>query len=312
MRVVAFRADTTSVDAKTGEYRDPLMKWPLRGAAYTNEIGEGLRPLIGNYATLSWIPVFLYIGADVYDKYKNDKTEYSPDSKRLLKQAIFQGLASMLLPVVAVKTGQNLFSAFGNFGKEKLSINTQEHVIKIAEDFIANGQMNAYRNKEEECVNVFLDKVHNKLDFEKRKKAVNNPIRRFFLKNSDKQKFKNEKIDKFAESIMKELIHNRKNMLNPSDEYKTTKIYKDYINALSQEQTRNVATKSALTKFLQQKKLKGKVIKTIGGFAVAGALIQPIDNFVEHYVIGKVVGPTIDNIKKPEKNNSKKQKEEIA
>ena len=40
MRVVAFRADTTSVDAKTGEYRDPLMKWPLRGAAYTNEIGE--------------------------------------------------------------------------------------------------------------------------------------------------------------------------------------------------------------------------------------------------------------------------------
>ena len=110
MKVCAFKADTVSIDSKTGEYRDPLMKWPLRGAAFTNEVGEALRPLIGGYATLSWVPALMYIGADIYDKYKNDQTEYSPNSKRLLKQAVFQGTASVLLPILAVKLGQNLFS----------------------------------------------------------------------------------------------------------------------------------------------------------------------------------------------------------
>ena len=72
----SFKADINSIDPVTGEYKDPLMHWPLRGAAFTNEIGEALRPLIGSYATLSWAPALLYIGADIYDKYKNDQTEY--------------------------------------------------------------------------------------------------------------------------------------------------------------------------------------------------------------------------------------------
>lgn len=301
MKLHSFKADTVSIDTKTGEYRDPLMRWPLRGAAYTNEVGEAFRPLIGNYATLSWAPVFLYIGADVYDKYKNDKTEYSPNSKRLLKQAIFQGLASMLLPVVAVKTGQNLFSSFGKFGKDGISINSQERIVKCAEDFVVNGQMRAYQGKDEECIKAFINKVHNKLDYDKRGKAVNNPFLKIFLKGKDKLKLNNEKLDSFAENLIKDLIENRKLMLNPSEEYKSTKVYKNYINALSQEQTKSVATKSALIKLLQQKTLKGKIIKTIGGFALVGALIKPIDVFVENYIIGKVVGPKIDNLKKPAK-----------
>ena len=68
-----FSADINTRNPETGEYKDPLMRWPLRGAAFTNEVGEALRPIIGNYATLSWIPALLYIGADIYDKYKNGK-----------------------------------------------------------------------------------------------------------------------------------------------------------------------------------------------------------------------------------------------
>ena len=68
----SFRADNKTVN-QNGEYRDPLMRWPLRGAAFTNEVGEALRPIIGGYATLSWVPALMYIGADVYDKYKNNK-----------------------------------------------------------------------------------------------------------------------------------------------------------------------------------------------------------------------------------------------
>ena len=68
---VRFSADKTSIDQNTGDYKDPLMQYPLRGAAFSNEVGEALRPVIGNYATVSWAPALLYIGADVYDKYKN-------------------------------------------------------------------------------------------------------------------------------------------------------------------------------------------------------------------------------------------------
>ena len=133
---LSFRADNRTIDKTTGEYKNPLMRWPLRGAAFTNEVGEALRPIIGNYATLSWIPALMYIGADVYDKYKNDKNEYSPDSRRCLKQAVFQGMASIFLPLIAVKLGQNIISQFGKFGQDKISLNSKEHVSKLAEQFI--------------------------------------------------------------------------------------------------------------------------------------------------------------------------------
>ena len=48
-------ADTKSVNFEKYEYSDPLVRWPLRGAAFTNEVGEALRPLIGSYANLTWV-----------------------------------------------------------------------------------------------------------------------------------------------------------------------------------------------------------------------------------------------------------------
>ena len=56
--------------------------------------------------------------------------------------------------------------------------------------------------------------------------------------------------------------------------------------------------------------LKGKIIKTIGGFLALGLLIKPIDTFVDEILIGKLLGPTIDNIKKTE-NLKRKQKDEL-
>ena len=44
---------------KDNNYQDPLLKWPLRGAAFSNEIGEALRPMIGNAANLFWVPAHL-------------------------------------------------------------------------------------------------------------------------------------------------------------------------------------------------------------------------------------------------------------
>ena len=281
-----FRADNKTIN-KDGEYKDPLMRWPLRGAAFTNEVGEALRPIIGGYATLSWVPALMYIGADIYDKYKNNNTEYSPNSKRCLKQAIFQGMASIFLPLVAVKAGQKVFSQFGKLTEDKITLNSKEQVSKIAEEFIANGKMHAFAGKDEECVKDFLDRVANNMDFKHRKKS-------FRIFHIDKK----ENLSKYAENTIKDLIKLRKELLNPTPEIKEGTWYQYYVKAIKSGQTENVAVKSVLSKFQRSKMMKGKFVKTIGGFAALGLAIKPIDNFVENVLIGKYVGPGIDNFKK--------------
>lgn len=282
-----FRADNRTINKETGEYKDPLMQWPLRGAAFTNEVGEALRPVIGHtFATLSWVPALLYIGADIYDKYKNNQTEYSPDSRRCLKQAVFQGMASIFLPLIAVKAGQNAFSQFGKLAENKISINSMEHVSKIAQQFIANGKMRAFDGKDEECVNEFLNIVEDSMDFKNKKKSS-------IFKTDNK-----EKIAEYSTKTIKDLINLRKNLLNPTTEIKKGNWYGNYINALKKGQTESVAVKSVLKKFQENKMAKGKFVKTIGGFVALGLAIKPIDHFVENVLIGKYVGPGIDAIKR--------------
>lgn len=285
--VQTFKADTRTKDSKTGEYKDPLMQWPLRGAAFTNEVGEALRPVIGGYATLSWAPALLYIGADVYDKYKNDQTEYSPDSRRCLKQAIFQGMASVFLPLIAVKAGQNSLAQAGKFTEDKISINSKEHIAKIAEQFIANGKMHVFDGKDEECVKEFSDIVTNSLDFKNQKTSLKNVFKIFRFD-------KKEKVKEYSEKTIKDLIDLRKKLLNPTDSFKKDKWFKAYEADLNAGQSSNVAIKSVLTQFQQNKMFKGKFIKTLGGFVALGIAIKPIDHFVEEVLIGKYVGPEID------------------
>lgn len=261
----SFQANNKAVNPQTGEYQDPLMRWPLRGAAFTNEVGEALRPLIGEYATLSWVPALLYIGADIYDKYKNDQTEYSPDSKRGFKQAVFQGLASIVLPLVAVKAGQNLFSLFGLLDKDKISYNSKEHVAELAQQFIANGKIRAHRYNEEEGVKEFVDSVLNSRDFKR--------LNRSFEKK--------ENVEKYAENTIKTLFKMRKDLLNPSKEFTKDAWYSFYNESLNKGQTKNVAIKTVLSKLMKNKMLKGRSIKTLGGFIALGIAIKPIDKFVE-------------------------------
>lgn len=289
-----FRADISSINPVTGEYKDPLMNWPLRGAAFTNEVGEALRPLIGKYATVTWAPALLYIGADVYDKYKNDQTEYSPDSRRCLKQAVFQGLASILLPIVAVKGGQNLFSLFGAMTKDKITFNGQDEIIELAQQFVSNGKMRAYKNNDQECIKEFLDIVDNNLDYRKSENAIKNPFNKYKVNTK-------ENLDKYATKTIKKLIRTRKYLLEPNERTQKCSLYKNFKSALEAGQTKNVAVKSVLNKYLSSKTLKGKFVKTAGGFVALGLAINPIDHFVEHVLIGKVIGPGIDKTKRPTK-----------
>ena len=294
---ISFKADS-SHKMQADEYKDPLLKWPLRGAAFTNEVGEGLRPLIGSAATLFWAPVFLYIGADVYDKYKNDKDVYSPDSRRMLKQACFQGFASVILPLAVIKAGQATFSLFGLSSKEKLTYNVQDKINELAKTFVANGNMKAYENKENECVNKFRDIVKNNLDFKKNK----NFITKNLSKIQEKLKINtNDNIQNYTDKTIQELIETRKSLFNPTNEFKQKKVFSIYEAALKKGETKSVASKSALTKMISNNTLKGRIIKTIGGFIAVGCAINPMDKFVEHTLIEKYLGPQIDKLKKDKK-----------
>lgn len=298
----SFKADIDTKDPKTGKYKDPLMHWPLRGAAYTNEIGEALRPLIGEYATISWAPALLYIGADIYDKYKNNETEYSPSSKRGLKQAIFQGMASIFLPLIAVKAGQSLFSLWGYAMQNNISITSKERVLNLAEEFVTNGNLRAYRNNDSECIQKFVDIVANNMDYHKSEGSETNPLKRIFLKYEEKvaKNFVNKKqenIDNFARETIQRVIDLRKKILNPTEDFKKTNEYQYYNELLDLGQTKNVAVKNIINKNLKKELLAGKVIKTCGGFIALALLVKPIDKFVEEVLIGKIIDKSIDKKK---------------
>ena len=44
--------------------------------SYSNEIGTAISEIAPRLGTALWAPTFLYLGADLYDKYKNDKDSY--------------------------------------------------------------------------------------------------------------------------------------------------------------------------------------------------------------------------------------------
>ncbi len=120
---------------------DPLAKYPLRAFGYSNEVGAAVSamPVWGKAAeTALWIPALMYLGADIYDKYKRGKDgNYSKESAtKAVEQAVFQGLASVLLPTAAVKMGQGIAGQMAKFDGSGLGASAKEELlVKLEKDF---------------------------------------------------------------------------------------------------------------------------------------------------------------------------------
>jgi len=80
-----------------------------RGAAYMNDVGEGLKPAIGEaLAKRCWYPSLIYVGASVYDKtFHDEKGNKEFSLKRGGQELAFQTLASLCGPILLVNLGQN-------------------------------------------------------------------------------------------------------------------------------------------------------------------------------------------------------------
>ena len=81
----------------------------VRGAAYMNDVGEGLKPAIGeSLAKRFWYPALAYVGTSVFDKtFYNKEGEKDFSLARGGKELAFQTLASLCGPILLVNIGQN-------------------------------------------------------------------------------------------------------------------------------------------------------------------------------------------------------------
>ena len=323
-RAVSFKESLQNKDAnanlafektakKTRPYKDPLMKWPIRGLAFTNDIGAAVMDIAPKLGTLLWYPAMMYFGADIYDKYRNNKESYDPNAKRGLSQAIFQAFASVIFPIVAVHTGQKTASVLARKSDTKLSLQTQEEASRFLQDFMSRRKLYKYANNKDGFKEEFKTSLDNFIDNKTREYENKNVFKRFFNlifgsrhpeemgkeglnRREIIHDYMNKRIDdmfeiraslasdentrpkKLSEKLFKEFKGLKEKYLKDPD-FKT--YAKDY------------AIKDVVKKYGDSKVFNVKMKKTLGGFIALGLLIKPIDMFVEKVIMRKIVEPQL-------------------
>lgn len=306
---VEKRCQHSFKEDETNQYRDPLMHWPVRGLAYSNEIGAAIYSLYPVAGMALWVPALTYIGADVYDKYKNDETEYNPSIKRGVKQAVFQSSASVVLPTMAVCYGQKAFSSLDKFTKDGLSSQSKIDVINMSLSYIEDNDLSSIRDKS--YIDKFAGYVEENHVKEKNKINSLSPFKKFLshlnpLKDTDNiSRADNSKLSvyakKHAEEIAKiyEALSNNKKPDNMSDKlFDKFKQVKKELEAKNQKDALNKAITNIIKDYHNDKIFKNKILKTVGGFISLALMIKPIDKFVETVVIKKAIEPALDYFSK--------------
>lgn len=312
LKITPLNNRLTFQSKKDDKYNDPLMQWPARGLAYTNELGAVISDIAPKLGTLLWFPAMLYFGADIYDKYKNEKTSYSPDAQRGTEQAIFQALASVALPTASVIAGQKTASVLGAFGKSGLSLQSREELINFMQEFMSRRHLDNYNEGNYSAFKEhFRKSLSTKHENLVREHKIKNPL--IFLKDmffgrrhpeslamshKDKVlKYADENIDEMF-TIYKDLANDTKpqqfsnRMWNKFIKLKNTySIDPDYKATYVRD-----AAEEIIKKYQKSKIMKNKMLKTIGGFVALGLAIKPIDKFVENVIIKKVVQPNLANV----------------
>ena len=297
-------------------YNDPLMKWPIRGLAFTNDIGAAVMDIAPKLGTMLWYPAMMYFGADIYDKYRNNKETYDPNAKRGFQQAIFQALASVAFPIIAVHTGQKGASILARKSDTKLSPQTQEESTKFLSDFMSRRKLAKYDNKKDVFKEEFRVSLDNFIDQTTRTHQNTNFVKKFFNlifggrhpeEMGKEGAGRREIIHKYMEKKIDDLFEIRADLVK--DETKkpaklTDKLYNEF-KALKSKylkdsefkaNAKDLAIKDILNKVEAADIFKTKMKKTIGGFVMLGLFIKPIDIFVEKVIMKKYVEPGLDHL----------------
>ena len=266
---IDFEAEKNKKEKK--KYVDPLANWPLRGLGYTNDIGIAINEIAPATARLFWVPALMYFGADIYDKYKNKGNEYDPNGKRAFTQAVFQALASIILPTVAGHIGQTAFSYANKIGKQGVSTNAKEQTLRFICNHSASNDIFASGSNREDLLKDFQESfdnfyIHKKKHFKRKNILIK--IYDTLLENCARGAIANSKEDK----IKAFAINNFTNILDTCKD--------------------SVEMKAKLNKDI----FKLKAWKSLGAFTALILTVGAIDKFVEHVIINKFVAPSINKL----------------
>ncbi len=301
----------SSSPSQKSAYKDPLLCWPLRGLAFTNDIGAAVMDIAPSLGMGLWVPALMYFGADIYDKYKSDEKEYEPSGKRAFKQAVFQACASVVLPIVVVHNGQKAASLLGRNSKNGMSLQLQEEVDKFTVDLLKRRRLKDYENDKEGFKKEFNKHLQNHLQDTENSRKTKNPFKilgRWIFGSKHGEKItedKLQKVVKYSNKNIDEMFEIRDDLLNNKQPKKLSKklmkLYEETRSNFSKD-TNTIeghvedAIKATLKRRQRDKLFNTKLGKTLGGFVALGVSIKFIDHFVEKYVIEKLVAPGLDNI----------------
>ncbi len=297
-------------------YKDPLMQWPLRGCAYSNELGAAVHSISPKIGTALWIPALMYFGADIYDKYKNDATQYSPSKRRGVQETVFQALASVIMPTGAVLLGQKAASSVDRFTKAGLTSQSKIDVLDKSISYMQSKSLSSFENNPKEYAEGFKNSILEAAGNKQGDFKILSQVKQVFaflnpFKDNDSIALANkDKLGKFAEEKALEVMEMRKELMqNKKPKNLSDKLFKKFQTLQSDyakiypDNYMGKAAKSILKDYHENQIFRNKLVKTAGGFLSLGLLIKPIDNFVENIVIKKTVEPGLDYLSESYKNS---------
>ena len=310
-----FKSQNNNSENKKNKYHDPLNKGIFVALSNSNEIGTAISDIAPRLGTALWAPTFMYLGADIYDKYKNDKDNYDPSAKRAFKRAIYQALTSIVAMPAAIILGKYIISPLGKLDKTGVSGNTKDAIYRHTRDIISQAHGYAFENYDN-FKNVVLTTLQNTINSRKNETKTTNIFNRFYKKifTEKYQILSNDesKIVKFAEQNAKKTFEIFE-ALKSGDTKKVPKKILNIYNKILPKMKEMYheadysyqATRNALMEYQTSLIFKNKLLKTISGITVMFLLTKPINDFVDKKIMKKVINPGIDQIARASVNGSR-------
>lgn len=310
IRKLLYPVNFTSTKTKSAEkaqdkqaskkYNDPLNKNWMVALSFSNELGAAVYEISPKLSQILWIPPLMYLGADIYDKYKNDKNHYNPSRTRAFEQAIYQGLSGFVLPTFAILAGQKATSPIAKMLNKGMSVNAKKETLKHFNNAIDQCVGDIFTDKKK-FKSFFLDSLENKIRACKNEKASDSIWKKFFKKCSGKYALANcktEKIMEYARENVEILYKIKEDLLahkKPPEISKANfkKYMKEYpvLKQTYGEKYANNALRYSLKTYQNKLLFGNKLLKTIGGIVALIISIKPIDKFVKKVVMQKYVDP---------------------
>lgn len=290
---------------KPQQYKDPLSNPLLVAASYSNEIGTAIIEIAPKVGTVLWAPALMYLGADIFDKYKNDQNKFDPSAKRAFERTIYQGISNYLCMPLLIFCAQNLVSPLARFTKDGISTNAKDAVFKHTREILSQCEGENFENPEKfkSVIESTLRARIKNYTHEKNNTNIFKRILKFSLTKSALTSNNEDKIIKFAIKNTDKMFELKNNLINGDYDKVPQMIKKDYLNSVSGlklfgETNVNPALRSALKKYQNMNIFNNKILKTIGGFIPIIFLSTPVSRFVEKVIVDKYLDQGLDEITK--------------